>query len=324
MQGISIIICTYNGKNKLKETLSAIVALQATFAWELLIIDNSSSDGTAEFSSLLLSNSNIDWKVIREGKPGLIHARLCGLRASKYNVLLYCDDDNTLDKNYLQLGYDIINDNPKVGALGGCGIPVFEGKKPEWFDQYSHSFAVGPQAGKDGVLPEYPAELYGAGTFFRKELLLHFLEKGFKSSLSGRTKNNLGSGEDVEWCYLIQLLGYSIYYDRRLTFLHLMPEGRMNWNYYLHLKQGIASGAGKLLPYSFLFSNPKGGKLAFIFEWLKQTCFTSLVYLKIKLTKNGTEMQNDLTQIIWRAKMISFWQNGFLAYRQFIQLKNTL
>jgi glycosyltransferase involved in cell wall biosynthesis len=47
MNGISIIICTYNGKQKLEETLLAILKLEATFSWELLIVDNASTDDTA-------------------------------------------------------------------------------------------------------------------------------------------------------------------------------------------------------------------------------------------------------------------------------------
>ena len=324
MNGISIIICTYNGKSKLKETLSAILQLQATCAWELLIVDNASTDGTAEYVSELLDNSSIDWRLLHELQPGLIHARLCGLSASKYDILLYCDDDNTLDKNYLEIGYDIIKDNPKLGALGGCGIPVFENTKPDWFDMYGHSFAVGSQSAKDGKLTAYPAELYGAGTFFRKAVLLYFLDKGFKSALSGRTATNLVSGEDVEWCYLIQLVGYQIWYDHRLTFMHLMPEGRMNWDYYLRLKKGIASGVCKLLPYSFLFKNPNGGNWAFLLQWFKETCFTTLIFIKNCFVNNGNSLQNELIQVIWQAKMFSFWQNGYVAYKQYLHVKNLI
>ena len=328
MNGISIIICTYNGKQKLEETLLAILKLKATFSWELLVVDNASIDGTAAFTSSLLSDSTIDFRILHEAEPGLINARLCGLRASKYDVLLYCDDDNTLDINYMQIGYDLMKSNPIIGALGGCGTPVFESEKPDWFDTYGHSFAVGPQAANDGPMPEYPAELYGAGAFFRKEVLLHFLDKGFKSGLSGRTGNNLVSGEDVEWCYLIQLAGYQIWYDRRLLFTHTMPKGRMNWEYYLRLKQGIASGAGQLLPYSCLFINKDMNDFRYFIYWFKLTSFATLLYFRFKtrnlIRKKTMSKEFKLGEIILKAKMKSYFNNAIPAYNHFRKLKTIL
>ena len=328
MQGISIIICTYNGKNKLNETLSAIKLLKATCAWELIIVDNASTDGTATYVTSLLEQSDIDWRILNETTPGLIHARLCGLRASKYDFLLYCDDDNTLANDYLEIGFDILKNNNKVGALGGCGFPVFEGKKPDWFDTYSHSFAVGPQAHKDGKISNYPAEIYGAGAFFRKPVLEHFINKGFKSGLSGRTANNLVSGEDVEWCYLIQLAGYEIWYDHRLKFKHTMPEGRMNWEYYLKLKRGIASGTGKLLPYSCLFMYPNAGFFRFLLLMLKKIITSNIIYLKLIFSRiiffRTLTPQEELTQMIWKSKAISYWKDFFKSFRHFSYLKKSL
>lgn len=328
MNGISIIICTYNGKQKLEETLLAILKLKATFSWELLVVDNASTDGTAAFSSSLLSDSTIDFSILLEAEPGLIKARLCGLRASKYDVLLYCDDDNTLDTNYMQIGYDLMKSNPIIGALGGCGTPVFEAKKPDWFDTYGHSFAVGPQAINDGPMPEHPAELYGAGAFFRKAVLLYFLDRGFKSGLSGRTGNNLVSGEDVEWCYLIQLAGYQIWYDHRLLFTHTMPQGRMNWEYYLRLKQGIASGTGQLLPYSCLFINKSMNDLRYLIYWFNRTSFATILYLKYKTRvifgRKIMVNEDKLGEIILKAKMKSYFNNAISAYHHFRKLKTII
>ena len=328
MNGISIIICTYNGKLKLEETLLAILKLKATFSWELLVVDNASTDGTAAFTSSFLRDSTIDFRILHEADPGLIKARLCGLRASKYDVLLYCDDDNTLDINYMQIGYDLMKSNPIIGALGGCGTPVFENKKPEWFDKYGHSFAVGSQAANDGPISEYPAELYGAGAFFRKEVLLQFLDKGFKSGLSGRTGNNLVSGEDVEWCYLMQLAGHQIWYDHRLVFTHSMPQGRMNWEYYLRLKQGIASGTGQLLPYSCLFINKNMNDLHYLAHWFRRTAFSSILYLKYKVSiilgKKIVMDEDKLGAIILKAKMKSYFINAIPAYHHFRKLKTII
>lgn len=328
MDGISIIICTYNGKTKLEKTLSAIKHLQSICPWELIIVDNASTDGCDEYATSLLKESFLDWQICYESKPGLMNARLCGLNVAKYDILLYCDDDNALQNDYLVIGYELLNKNNSIGAIGGCGFPVFEAEKPSWFDKYSHSFAVGPQAGKDGHINNYPAEVYGAGTFFRKKVLLKFLDKGFKSGLSGRTGSNLVSGEDVEWCFLIQLLGYEIWYDHRLKFQHEMPSDRMNWEYYLRLKKGIAKGTIRLLPYGCLLKNAKSSKLMFLFFLLKHMFKIHLVYLKHsffkKLKSNELSKEEKLIQVIWEAKVNSFWKDCISTWNHFNHLKKMI
>ena len=256
-KGISIIICTYNGSDKLFNPLHAIINQRTSIAWELLLIDNASTDATVQFCREILEQSTISWRIVSETNPGLNHARLRGLKEAQYEFVLFCDDDNSLNENYIETGYQIFQSNPKVGVVGGFGIPTFKGEKPDWFDQYSHSFAVGPQASFDGVLSDFPAELYWAGCFFRKAPLLNLFAKGFKTIMTDRMGTTLVSGGDVEWCYLIQLLGYKLYYDHRLIFYHEMPASRMNWDYYLRLKAGIASGTGKFVPYHLLFKNKK-------------------------------------------------------------------
>lgn len=328
MTGLSVIICTYNGAARLTKTLASIVKQKTDFPWELILVDNASTDSTKQVCINFLNEkgSAISWKIVEESKPGLIYARLCGMKASSYDVLMYCDDDNALSDDYLQMGGALMQQHDRIGALGGCGIAEFEGTKPEWFDKYYHSFAVGTQAGQDGKLNEYPAEVYGAGTFLRREPLTKFFYNGFQTVLSGRTGNKLVSGDDVEWCYLLQLAGYEIWYDHRLTFLHLMPEGRMQWSYYLRLKQAIATGSGRLIAYNCLFQNRKAGLFDLLVLWLQKTIRVSVIYLKNKLTGGSAKSKNnpeaELGALILEARMKSYWTSLPLTLRHFKQLKS--
>ncbi len=329
--GISVVICTYNGRDRLQHTLKSV--LQQKFhlsLFELIVVDNKSTDDTYGFCQQILSAaaSPFSWKVIREENPGLNHARLRGLQESLYDFVLYCDDDNVLTEEYLQIGYDILKNNSAIGALGGCGIPSFETQKPDWFDRYSHSFAVGPQSVVNGKLLKYPAWLYGAGTFYRKTALLAFFEKGFNTIMTDRKGNTLASGGDVEWCYLVQLVGYEIWYDQRLTFQHSMPHNRMKWEYYLRLKQGIASGACRLLPYACLLHNRKMSLLTFGFRWMSETVMATLIHFKHRMTKlampKPIRPEVDLARVVLRAKVESYWLDAATAFRHFLHLKKML
>jgi glycosyltransferase involved in cell wall biosynthesis len=175
-KGISIILCTHNGASRLVPTLEHLCKLFPVEATELVIVDNASTDNTTELCDYYLSsNCQYSWRIVHEENPGLVHARYRGIQEAHNDILLFCDDDNYLCSSYLQIGYEIMKHNQKIGALGGNGRPVFYSTKPEWFDRYSYSYAVGSQANKSGkILSQYP-EIYGAASFWRKYVLIEII-----------------------------------------------------------------------------------------------------------------------------------------------------
>jgi glycosyltransferase involved in cell wall biosynthesis len=328
VQGISVVICTYNGIARLAATLESIVKQEnCNFYWELLVIDNASTDDTAIFCKQFLREKakNIDWRVIIEAQSGLNFARLNGLNSAKYDVVLFCDDDNHLCTQYLNVGHELMYGFPKIGALGGHGIPLFEEPKPEWFDKYAPSFAVGAQAAQNGKLTELPAEVYGAGCFFRAKPLKEIFGKGFKTIMTDRLGKSLASGGDVEWCYLVQLAGYEIWYDDRLKFHHLMPASRMNWEYYLRLKAGISGGAARLFTYALMFENSKLNQMQFLTRWYKQLIGQKLTYAQYQIfikAKRGKLKRNEqLALAKMEARANAFAKDRQQAWQHYQQLQ---
>jgi glycosyltransferase involved in cell wall biosynthesis len=237
---VSVIICCYNSVRRLPVTIQHLFNQKDTGSinWEVIIVDNASTDGTYEFAINLLSKGQINFQVVKELNPGQAAARLKGYQVSKYEYLLYCDDDNHLGDNYVSLAYNVIRANPKIGILGGNGRAVFEGTEPAWFQKYSRNFAVGEQSSSIEDFTKV-AEVYGAGSVMRKSFLNALFNSGFKTVLVGRTATQLTSGDDVELCYMAKHFGYEIWYHRGLKFDHLMSEGRMSWNYLKNLYRGF-------------------------------------------------------------------------------------
>jgi len=321
---VSIIICTYNGADKIIKTIQSILSQVATCTRELIVVDNASTDGVAELVEKYLTSNQIDnfsLKLIHEPTPGLIHARLAGMKSAASDIMLFCDDDNTLCDTYVQTGFEIMQANPKIGVLGGLGIPEFESEKPDWFDTYYHSYAVGTQAEKDGKIDKYPAEVYGAGSFFRKAPLQRFYDLGFKSIFKGRTGKVLSAGDDVEWCYLLQLVGYEIWYNSSLTFLHFMPTNRLQWKYYIKMKSGIASGAAGFFVYNNLFhKSRKNIRIHFTISYVKNLLFYYILFVKQKLfipffSKN--DAAHELGVEVLASKYKSFFISYFRCYKHY-------
>lgn len=331
--GISIVICTYNGVGRLQPTLKSIFSLQidSSIPWELIIIDNASTDTTFQFCEDLINKNGFTFnsKVIHESLAGCNHARLRGLHEAKYKWLLFCDDDNHLFPDYIQKGWEILQNNTSIGVLGGQGIPLFESTKPDWFDKYSKSFAIGPQSNADGKLRNLNTKLYSAGSFFRKEALLYFYINNFTSIMTGPKGDDLSRGEDTEWCIMIELIGYELWYSQNLKFYHFMTDGRMQWMYYLRLKAGISAGSAKFVSYTPFIKRKNPNVFYFFAEYFNKTFFYTinwfqfLIRSKFNASRYSVE-QHEIGNIVNRKKAFSYWNNFWKTYIHFRQLQKHL
>lgn len=231
---ISVIICCYNSACRLPETLKhlAFQELPPGFLWELIIVDNNSSDHTADIARDEWRKHELDipFKVIQEPKPGLSYARKAGIAAASFELLLFCDDDNWLAGDYLFMASKIMQQRPDTGVLGGFSEPVFESAAPDWFADFQHAYAVGKQLPSSG-LANSRRYLSGAGMVVRKSIFEALEAAGFEQLLTDRKGASLSSGGDSEICLVVLFLGFDLYYDERLKFYHFMPSNRLNWQY---------------------------------------------------------------------------------------------
>lgn len=320
---ISIVVCTFNGATRILPCLDSLISQETNLPFEILVVDNASSDGTSDKVQTYFETEfqEGDWKVLQESNPGLLHARLKGMFEAKYEWVLFCDDDNLLFSDFLATCQELLEQDRKLGVLGSHGIPEIQGDIPAWFEEYASSYALGPQL-KNLNAKRHLDYLYGACSIYLKSPLLSLIKEGFQSSLSGRKKDELCSGDDVEWCALMQLLGYRIAYSPRLKFYHKIPERRLSWEYYLKLKEGITSGAGLLFPYYYYYENSVHLPITFQLYYLRETATAGLLYLKyrIKWKGNPSTPENQLAYRILETKFRSFRRNRTLAFKHYKQI----
>jgi glycosyltransferase involved in cell wall biosynthesis len=251
----SVVLCCYNSITRLKPTLEHLFAQKYTdgFDWEIIVVDNASTDNTFDFAQQLYQSSGavIDFSVVTEKVPGLSSARKKGISMSQYNYILFCDDDNWLCEDYLFQANKILNSNENIGVLGAYGDPVFEGETPPYFweNQY-HALAVGSQWSSEGDITKERGVVYGAGMIVNKvayDKLMQEYDFNFQST--GRIGNVLMSSEDHELCLAIKKIGYKIYWSKLLSFKHYMPNGRISIEYYSKLFKGFGLSAPMLAGY---------------------------------------------------------------------------
>jgi glycosyltransferase involved in cell wall biosynthesis len=314
--GVSVIVCTYNGRARISKTIESILLQEATIPYELILVDNNSPDNTFTWLNEYFSNTEVGDKVkiVKEAKVGLSYARSKGIAKSRFSYLLFCDDDNWLSPGFIENGFKILSSNPAIGILGAFGRPVFEGVKPSWFDQYAHSYAVGSLGKKSGK-QEQGSYHYGASCFFKKEGIIKLQEIGFTSLLSDRSGKSLTSGGDVELCLALQLLGYELHFDQELVFDHYLEKHRLNWSYYLNLKKGITSSFPLLESYKLQEFN---SERLFKKHLLCLYWYALKGYLKSLFGNLLTfEKEKEVAMVVTKTKLKAFLINYHSTVRSF-------
>lgn len=240
MEGISVVICCFNSKDRLHDTLQCLFnqVVDVFLNWEVIVVDNNSSDDTFSAANIFekkLNNNNISFKVVKEHKSGLQFAREKGVSVSIYDYVLFCDDDNRLFPDYLQNAFNILGKNDQIGVLGGEGYPDPEQFLPNWFKPFRNYYATGRFKGHSG---EQNA-VYGAGMIIKKDVFLCLLNSEFYFFLSGRKKGKMLAGDDTELCFIYRFFGYKIYFDSCLKFDHFIPQKRLSKDYLYKARTGF-------------------------------------------------------------------------------------
>jgi glycosyltransferase involved in cell wall biosynthesis len=243
--GVSVVIPCHNARYRLEQTLAHISSqvVPVDLAWEVIVVDNASTDGTGEaVQSFWSPRHPVPMRVVREERLGMAYARLRCFREARYDIVCFVEDDNWVGPEYLSTALDILRNHPQVGACGGQSEAVCEVSPPDWFATHSHHYAVGKQGDVVGDITWSRGWLWGAGLTVRKSAWQRLQETGFTPSLEDRKGTQLSTGGDVELCLALRLLGWRLWYDPRLQLAHFMQKHRLNWPYLRRLNRwkGVA------------------------------------------------------------------------------------
>ena len=266
--GVSVVTCCHNSSSRLPETLKHLASqsLTTSLAWEVIVVNNASSDETSRVAAHLWSEygSPAPMRVVDEPTPGLSHARERGIASARYDTLVFVDDDNWLNGNYLSVAYDIMQAHPDIGALGGHITAAFEVEPPTWFGEMQSWYAVGPQGRESGDITEYKPHVAGAGMVLRKTAYEELKRRRFAFILADRTQLQLTSGGDTELCAALVLAGYRVWYDEGLRMRHFIPRARLTKAYLRRMIEDSAAAGNVMALYKLALAGRSGGIFSYV------------------------------------------------------------
>lgn len=233
---VTIAICTWNRAALLDAALGAMeqLAIPSGVDWELLLVDNNCTDGTA--SVISKHASNLPVRVLQEPRQGLSYARNCAAEAARGDLVLWTDDDALVDPHWLEEYVHAGEKHSDAMFFGGPVEPWFAVAPPRWlranFRVFAGAYAL--RRLSPGTIALDCEELlpFGANFAVRKKGLQC---ARFDTGLGRRGEDFMG-GEEVEFLGRLLGQGYSGIWVEQARVRHFIPADRLTggylWSYY--------------------------------------------------------------------------------------------
>jgi glycosyltransferase involved in cell wall biosynthesis len=233
---VTVILCTYNRCQGLAKTLESVAAsaLPDSVDWEVLVVDNNSTDGTRAVVDDFSRRYPGLFRYVFEPQPGKSFALNTGVREARGDVLAFMDDDVTVERTWLQNLSTPLKGGEWAGT-GGRTLLAEAFSPPGWLAfAERYNFVAILAAVFD--LGDSPCELdrapYGANMAFRKEM---FEKYGlFRTDLGPSPNRQIPRpNEDAEFGRRLMAAGERLRYEPSAIVYHPVIQDRVRKEYFV-------------------------------------------------------------------------------------------
>jgi glucosyl-dolichyl phosphate glucuronosyltransferase len=230
---LTVAICTRN-RARFLETAVQSVLRQMTADAELLIVDNASTDATAEIGGRLAAGTA---RVVfcREDTLGLSAARNTALARARGEFVIFLDDDALAEPGWLVAYRHFVSAPPSaaIAVVGGGVVPEYEVPPPWWYSPQATTLNL-------GNLPRRISArggLWGCNIAYRREAALR--AGGFDCGL-GRKGDFLGLHEEGDLNRRVEMAGGQIWWLPSARIRHFVPAARLTLKW--QFRSGFCGG----------------------------------------------------------------------------------
>lgn len=233
---ITVILCTFNRAGILSKALQSLVSstLPETVEWEILVVDNNSTDDTRSVVEDFCRRHPGLCRYTLESHPGKSFALNRGIREARGDVLVFTDDDVTVEPIWLQNLTSGLIAGEWAGA-GGRTRLAHPFSPPRWLS-LKEPYNLGSVLSGLFDMGDEPCELslppYGNNMAFRKEM---FGKYGlFRTDLGPSPLSEIPRpSEDTEFGRRLMMAGERLRYEPSAVVYHPVPPDRVRKDYFL-------------------------------------------------------------------------------------------
>lgn len=227
-RNFTVAIPTYNGAKTLPQLLAQLQTQRCPegLTWEVIVVDNNSSDQTAEVVRRVQQDwrSDVPLRYVHESRQGVSHARQRAVVESCGEWVGFLDDDNFAAPNWVSAAYDFGQAHPQAGAIGGQVSGLFSAPPPVDLGRAARFLAISKYS---HVAKRYdPNQLRlpaGAGLVIRR--------CAWEQSIPARLTRITRGGNDYEISLRLHQQGWEIWYNPDMQIEHHIPSERLEKRY---------------------------------------------------------------------------------------------
>lgn len=225
---ISVIIPTYNRRETFRKCLLSLLEQDyPKERYEIIVVDDGSSDGTVEVVDTL-AKAHKNFRYIQQDRKGPACARNSGIREARGEIIGFTDDDCVLDKHWIRLMVESHKRNPHIITVGGLtGVP-YKRSNIMVSQSLSNSAIQTNINGREEVI-FFPT----CNVAFKRHI---FAEYRFNEEFP------LPGGEDLEFFWRLFKSGHRFIWDKEIRVTHYRADTLSSF-----IKQAYIYGRGNLL-----------------------------------------------------------------------------
>jgi glycosyltransferase involved in cell wall biosynthesis len=238
---ITVAIPTYNRANYLPKLLEQLWKQTGVehLRWEIIIIDNNSTDNTCEIVTHYQSKwqNQVTLRYFLETQQGAAFARWRAVREAKGELIGFLDDDNFPALSWLKEAVEFGKKHPLAGAWSGQIHGEFEVEPPENFEKIQAFLAIREHGSEPHLFDPVNLRLPPAAALVvRKRAWSENVPQ--KPALVGKLPGLLVQGDDYEPLLYMYKANWEIWYNPLMHTYHQIPASRLEKSYLLTLARG--------------------------------------------------------------------------------------
>ena len=226
----SVVIATYNRAGDLRETLASLAGLRPRGTWEVIVVDNNSTDDTRAVVEAAAPGFPVPLRYLFEREQGRSPALNAGIREARGAIIATTDDDVRVEPDWLDQAADGL-DRLNCDYVGGRVLPIWGAAPPPWLPNRGGKHWAVIALLDYGAQPiEFGRRVpLGVNMAFRREA---FDRAGLLDPNTGRKAGTLLGQEVREWCIRARAAGVRGCYVPELVVRHIIPASRLNKAYF--------------------------------------------------------------------------------------------
>lgn len=228
---LSVILCTWNRCDSLRDTLNSFerLSVPADLPWELLVVDNNSTDATSQVIDEF--DGRLPIRKVFEPRAGKSHALNTAVGLASGEYLVFTDDDVLVGPDWLCAYRDGFARHPQATVFGGPIEPLFQGEQtPAWlksgFAVVANAFAIIDRSAAVGAI-SHEAYPYGANMALHRRV---FNEHRYPVEVGPRPGSKV-RGEEMMLIWELLSAGESGFWIPDAVVEHSIPPRRQTMAY---------------------------------------------------------------------------------------------